>query len=88
MNVLPKTMIHYSVYKNLGTKNEPEWDPKSSKSSAFNGLTNHDSIAGLLSELGDIIEDFNVSHNEATTVISNDIIVVEAWEIEPKESFR
>lgn len=88
MNVLPKTMMEYSVFKNLGSKNEPDWDTETPLTSAFRGLTNHNSIADLLSDLGELIEDFNVTHNEATTVISNDIIVVEVLEIEPKESFR
>ena len=88
MNVLPKTMVQYSIYKNLGSKNEPDWDTETPLTSAFTGLTNHNSIADLLSALGDIVTDYNVAHNEATTVISNDIIVVEASEIERMESFR
>ena len=71
-------LILYSVYKNLGSKNEPNW----SETPIHEGLSEQNSIADLLSELGGHIDNFNVTHNEATTVIYNDEIVVDAMEIE------
>lgn len=70
-------MILYSIYKNLGSKNEPEW----SETPIHEGLSEQNSISDLLSELGGHIVNFNVSHNEATTVISNDELVVDALEV-------
>ena len=69
----PQTFINYVVYKNLGSRSEPDW----SETPVLRGLTKHDNIADLLTDLGDIAVDFNVTHNEDKTLIANDIIVVE-----------
>ena len=68
-------MILYSVYKNLGSKNEPDW---SETPIHVWGPSEQNSLADLLSELGGHIDNFNVTHNEATTVFSNDEFVVDA----------
>ena len=75
-------MILYSIYKNLGSKNEPNW----SETPVHEGLSEQNSIADLLSELGGHIVNYKVTQNEATTLISNDDIVVDALEIDSEET--
>ena len=75
-------MILYSVYKNLGSKNEPDW----SETPIHEGLSEQNSIADLLSELGGHIDNFNVAHNEATAVISNDDILLNVLEVDSEET--
>lgn len=74
-------MILYSVYKNLGNKNKPDW----SETPILSGKSESqsESPAELLNELtGDNIADYMVFANEATMVMACDAIVVETMEIE------
>jgi len=73
-------MILYSVYKNLGSKNEPDW----SETPLHEGLSEQKTIHGLISELGSnsdtfrFLVNYKLIENEATTIVSDSRFVVDA----------
>ena len=77
-------MILYSIYKNLGSKFEPEW----SETPLHEGLSETNTIHDLITELGGnsgsfdyFLVNYKVSQNEATTVISDSQFVIDALEV-------
>jgi len=82
-------MILYSIYKNLGSKNEPDW----SETPIHEGLSDQKTIHDLITELGGnsgrfdyFLVNYKVSQNEATTVVSDSEFVVDALIVDTEET--